>query len=76
MAVTRCGSYRLNRERSAARKTRAVEQAIEKFGEAMIAWHALLDHPTPLKARAPRDRLRRLTALTGAVWPAVLTAKR
>jgi hypothetical protein len=49
---------------------------MEKFGEAMIAWHALPDQPSPVKARAPRDRLRRLTALTGAVWPAVLTAMR
>ena len=52
-------------------KPRAVEQAIEEFGETMNAWQALPAHPTPVKARASRARLCRLTALTGAGWPAV-----
>ena len=35
------------------------------------AWQAQPDHPAPIKARASRARLRRLTALTGTGWPGV-----
>jgi hypothetical protein len=41
------------------------------ISEISVPVEALPDQPAPVKARAMRARLRRLTALTGARWPGV-----
>ena len=51
-------------------KPHAVKQANRKIGEAMIAWQALPDHPTPVKARARAPGSAGLTALTDLACPA------
>jgi hypothetical protein len=38
----------------------------------MIAWDAMPDQRSTVKARAVRDRLRRLAALTVLRWPGSL----
>lgn len=42
----------------------------------MIAWEALPDQRCAVKARAARDRLRRLAALTALRWPGFFASMR